>query len=109
MASMAVSRLPKAVMSSTRGVGGARLRGGEDLEPAHVVHDEVREDDVVVRALDDGEGLAAARRSGHREPLALEVTSQHGEHLRVIVHHQHPGRLTRLPRGLGSHAVKVAP
>ena len=64
-----------------------------DLEPVHVGHADVEQDQVHPALLHLLEGLGAAVRAEHAEPFGLQVRLDEPHVRRLVVHHQHLGRL----------------
>ncbi len=75
-------------------------RGRQDIEPGHLRHPDVGEDDVMGAGPDLLQPGLAALGGGHLEPLVPEQDPEGIEDPGLVVHHQH--------RGLIAHAASSA-
>jgi hypothetical protein len=64
-----------------------------DLEPIHVGHADVEQDQVHAALLHLLQGLGAAERAEHAEPLRLQVGLDEPDVRWLVVHHQYLWRL----------------
>jgi len=81
----------------------------EHFETAHLVHDEIGDDDVELLRREGLERFPAARRRHHHHALAFEMTGEHQAHVGVVVDHEDAPLAHASTSYAGSHTMNEEP